>query len=334
MRNALLAGVIAAGLVGAAGFGDSAAQEQQRDRLVRPKSWTPLQTGWKHLKVRKGWNLYPISRGLLMHHHPYACASKSAADGGRAQGIMLTSHNVGRFLEPVASPEAAAELLAFFVAGDVVKDRPALDRAIAAFRKQGPTAAGYTITIHDHRPAKCGLRGTKTQNGFTARGVFYENDRMLGLVETTATITAQDDRNHLVLERTPIVTGPPTAWQTSMGPGMSDDEIARFEAEERRRYAEITRLKKKLAAALAGTRTVEAVRKVMQPGVTLARIKAVLGDPDTDTGSGIHIWHWYLADGTELIVGEAGVMHYARLLDVSGDGRTSKQLEEYPVHQW
>ncbi|MHC5022269.1 MAG: hypothetical protein ACYTGX_19685, partial [Planctomycetota bacterium] len=253
MRNAVMAGVIAMGVVAAACPGANA-QEQQRDRLVRPTKWTPLTTGWKHLKLHDGWNLYPISRGLLMHHHPYACASKSAADGGRAQGIMVTPGNIGRFLAPVDSPEAAAELLAFFVAGDVVKDRAALDRAIAAFRKQGPTAAGYTITIHDHRPAKCGLRGEKTNDGFTARGVFYENDRVLNLVEITASITTKDGRSHVALQRTPIVTGPPTAWQTSTGPGMSDEEIARFAAAEKRRYAEIDRLKKKLAPALAGTR--------------------------------------------------------------------------------
>ncbi len=329
--------VAAVVVVGAWGVGAPAsAQPQARERLVRPSTWTPVETGWKHLQVREGYRLYPLSSGLLMHSHPYVCAVKTSDVGEQGRGVALSAGTVGRFIDPVRTAGAAKELLAFLVPGSAVQDRAALDHAVAAFRRQGPTAAGYAITIHDFRPDNCGLScsAEKSAGAFVARGVFHENRRQLNLVEVTAAITTIDGVSTVALDRRPIVTGPPTAWQTSSFGNETDEEIARFAAQQRRAYAEIARLKAKLAAALDVRRTIAVVRQVMRAGVTMKQLRAALGEADADTGSGIHIWHFYLADGTEFIVGDSGSrLHYATHAEVSGDGTSSKVLEQF-AFQW
>lgn len=53
--------------------------------------------------------------------------------------------------------------------------------------------------------------------------------------------------------------------------------------------------------------------------MTLREVKATFGKPDEDVGSGIHIFVYNLADGTNVLIGITDVLLYARHVDENGN---------------
>jgi len=90
--------------------------------------------------------------------------------------------------------------------------------------------------------------------------------------------------------------------------------------------------------ALDPRRTLTHIRPLVRPGTTMADIRAALGPPDRDVGSGLHIWVYDLHDGTAVIVGDAGrgPLVYAHHVDRAERGPggllgESHTLAELPV---
>jgi len=332
----VLGAMVAAGC-GAVTAGLAQAQEDWSNMrtMAAPTKWERIDTGWKHLKVRRGFGLYPLARGLLAHAHPYTVAVPDDHAHGRNGGVPLSAKTIGRFVEPVTSPDAALELLTFLVPGPAVPSQAALERVTANYRRAGTTVGGFTVRRHDLQPSQIALTASKKRDGtLEARGGCLENDRALALVEMVATIAVTDGANEITVERRPIFDGPPLSWQTSTMGDTTEQEAAAAARAQRLAQTEVRRLKARLMAALDERRSVVKAQAAIVPGVTMAEVRAALGDPDADTGSGIHIYHYHLHDGTELVVGAAGEAHglsYARRLRISLDGTSSETVAEFPV---
>lgn len=68
-----------------------------------------------------------------------------------------------------------------------------------------------------------------------------------------------------------------------------------------------------------GRDTISFFEKNLSSEMTLREVKATFGKPDEDVGSGIHIFVYNLADGTNVLIGITDVLLYARHVDESGN---------------
>ena len=106
------------------------------------------------------------------------------------------------------------------------------------------------------------------------------------------------------------MTGPPASWQTCVertentedGRAQASAAIARDDANR----AHVARLAHAFRVACDPRRTLANIRPLVQPGTTMDEIRAGLGVPDRDVGSGLHIWVYDLPDGTAVAFGDSG----------------------------
>jgi len=63
------------------------------------------------------------------------------------------------------------------------------------------------------------------------------------------------------------------------------------------------------------TNTFEYFEKHLQVDMKYSDLERVLGVPDDDIGSGIHIYVYHLEDGTQIVIGYTDYIHYAKHLD-------------------
>ena len=61
--------------------------------------------------------------------------------------------------------------------------------------------------------------------------------------------------------------------------------------------------------------SIEYFQSFLKPDMDYKRLKSVFGEPDGDTGSGIHIYFYDLDDGTKVIIGFTDKILYARHVD-------------------
>lgn len=307
----------------------AAAQQGDPGERVGPASWVEIDPGWKHLKLGEFWDLYPYAP-MLGDTPPFVVAVDrriSVRSTARRDGFRVTHENLGRFLAtppgaagPVASPAAAAEVLAFALQADVVPDQAALDRLLATTARLAKVCPDdYVATkVRDHRPAACGLTATPEGTGYRVRGVVLETKALFRISEVSARVETdgrvaariQPDR-FLGVERTEITWGPPEHWQTEEGPIDPDDAAAvakrdAWHASQDAQRAHVERVRHAYAVALDPRRTLDAIRRACTPQSMMDDIRRALGAPDRDVGSGIHIWVYDLHDGTATIFGDSG----------------------------
>ena len=61
--------------------------------------------------------------------------------------------------------------------------------------------------------------------------------------------------------------------------------------------------------------TLEYFQLYLTPEMKFDNLQNIFGDPDSDIGSGIHIYIYHLSDGTKIQIGYTDRILYARQLD-------------------
>ncbi len=291
----------------------SAAAARADDDLVRtPESWSVLRHSWETLRLREGWTLYARPQvGSGVDPFPYVLAATGETRKAN-RGFAVRPEEFGRYVTPesLGTEAGAMEAVRFFVAGRVVPDAAAARRIVEEARRLASTLKHWAIEVSGTpsfdagaAPAVRGAEGGASLVTLLA----LETDLEIALVQVTARVDAI--KGSVAIERRRIVKGLPTSW----GSCFTGGDLEAVEKEEADRRAETDRVRRVLRAALDPRRTREMVRSLAKPGVTMEAVRAALGEPDDDVGSGIHIWVYALDEGAAL-VGEAGKVHHVRLV--------------------
>lgn len=301
-------------LLACAGVPASGAEPESRDRRrVDPARTVDLP--FAHIRLRSDLRLTEGPRSLS-DVFPYLVVSEKTASS--ATGYMLTSKNLGPFLfqEPqeggtvpaaVRTAEGAIEATRLFVAGPLVRTRDTAERIIAVGRELEGDSEHLSVKVTDHRPKHWEATATPLPQdksihpteAWAVSLVAMEMDRTLRLVHVEAVVRA---RGEVDITRKPIVDGPMTSWQTaSLGKPTEADLRS-----EREMHAEAERARARYAKALHARRDLDTVWVVGRVVPDFERVKALLGEPDRDVGSGIHIQAYDLSGGTVGLFGETG----------------------------
>jgi hypothetical protein len=248
--------------------------------------------------------------------YPYVLAA-TAQQRARNEALPVTPDNLGTFVTQasLATEPGALEALAFFLPAELVRTREEARRIRAEARRLAPTLEAWAITEsgaeaveHYAGPSTRRRPDGRIEADFFALASSLELtlERALGVVDPAS--------GRVTLERRILIQGPPCFWG-ACGTGSSPEQSA---ADQARRVAERDRVRRALRAALHPGRTREAARALARPGVTLADVKAALGPPADDVGSGLHIWVFLLDQGV-LLVGEAGGISWMSLAPAHPD---------------
>jgi hypothetical protein len=300
------------GLVGLALAGRTAVAEDPADPLARtPEAWRVLVPRWSRLRLRPGLTLYGRTAGRTTDPYPYALvATDEMRAAGRAHAVLPDSFGRVVTEESLATGAGATEAVRFFVHGREVRDAATASRVLAEVRRLAPTLVHARLEAAPDATPESLLaepRLARDAGGFVVRLLLLQTDVQVRLVAATGRVDPSKGR--VTVEERVVVSGPATELLVC-GTG---EDLAEL---ERRRVAildEVARIRRALLGALDPRRTREAVRRLARPGVTMAEVRAALGEPDDDVGSGIHVWVYALDEGA-VLVGEAGRVHYVVLV--------------------
>ncbi len=293
---------------------------------VRIRTWRAATTPLAHLQLTDGRRLYRTNNVMRFPYPGLLAANDDERRDGYAYALRIESAH--RLLAPIRSSDAALELAQLFTGGTLITDRSAYDAIHAIASRAAPTLAGWAITLASGAPATYGARASRTADRFeVARLVFTSSDfGRMSVVEERYVIPVDG-----AIERTATtwIGGPPRTWQTS-GEGDPDEATARYEA--------VRHFRRACLRALAVSRTIEPFARVLATNPTFGQLRAAVGDPADDFGSGIHIYYYPLGDGTAVIVGAGGDDHllsYARhveIIDPDADRpRVGRVLRKFDV---
>ena len=179
---------------------------------------------------------------------PYLAVQRA----GETRPSDLTPATLGACLAgEITTPEAAYEAVRLFVAGVPVEDGKPLLEAAAKLRKE---MRAQEIRFPHAAPASWKRSVEKTEAGWTVRFVAYEMDRILQLVSIRATVSRA---GKVEIDRSAIVQGPMTVWQTAVvadgeNGGLDREKAMRDDADlARPRFARALRAPRDLDTAFA-----------------------------------------------------------------------------------
>jgi hypothetical protein len=277
-----------------------------------PDAWRVHVPRWKRLRARPELTLYArTAREAGTDPYPFVLA---ATREQRAQevGIAVLPGTIGRFVtrESLADAGGAAEAVRFFVHGREVRDAAALARVVEAARRVAeamPVTHVRVLLAGDPGALFAAPRVSAEGGVHVVRLVVVQTDVVVRVIEAVGRVDAT--AGAVTVEERLLVSGPPVA-ALLCATGETPESLARLESEHAARVGTVRRA---LLSALDPRRTREAVRALAKPGVTMERVRAALGEPDDDVGSGIHVWVYALEEGAAR-VGEAGAVHYVDLV--------------------
>jgi len=236
------------------------------------------------LSLREGRILFAGPR-LLTNSYPYLVAANDA-EFAAGRGIELRWTNLHRLFEPLESERAALELVRWMVGGEIVPDRAAFDRLVAAARTIKVPEGAWRIEFQGRVPDHFGLRAVRTLEGFVVRGTIFTTSgySALQVVEIEARLPRV---GAFSLRKERCLTGPPQAWQTS-GPDDSESQG--------RLHAYVSEVRRRLLEALDRPLTWKGFSRALREGWTVAEIVHRFGEPLQDVGSGLHRYVYRLRD--------------------------------------
>ncbi|MEM8884251.1 MAG: hypothetical protein AAGD14_09295 [Planctomycetota bacterium] len=224
------------------------------------------------------------TRGLR-EAFPYLRAKRP----GMARGEELTPENLHRFIPPVRDEKAAYAAVRLFVAGIAVEKGDALITVGEELRKEFQ----HLKPKVDRKasPADWSRRVERKADGWHVTFVAYEMDRLLQLVRIDAVVP---ESGPISMQRTPIVRGPMTSWQTAMINGQDDGFLRR----EKEMQAEARDARRRYAEALRMPRTLDAAFAIGRLRLSPAEVRSLWPGKQIDLARGLNHGGYILADGT------------------------------------